>query len=186
MYEAHSGELALRPWHRVIRGIDAPALARTTEFFGATDVTTPDALLRQLASSPSDRMGVFGLWMQSGGRVLEARASGAVDGSSAAASEAVRRLDVSVLSATLSRMFGRTTEELAAAGNLVYADDARQAIADVESGRADSAFLLRPTPTQAVLDVAAAGDYMPAKSTLFYPKVYPKAATGLVFNPLSD
>ena len=70
---------------------------------------------------------------------------------------------------------------MAADGRLSYADDAQKALADVESGNADAAFLVRPTPVEDVIAVAAAGDYMPAKSTLFYPK----AATGLVFNPLS-
>jgi uncharacterized protein (DUF1015 family) len=43
-------------------------------------------------------------------------------------------------------------------------------------------FLLRPTPIEHVMAVAAAGEHMPAKSTFFYPK----AATGVVFNPLID
>ena len=44
---------------------------------------------------------------------------------------------------------------------------------------ADAAFLLEPTPVASILDVAGAGDVMPQKSTYFYPK----ALTGLVFNP---
>jgi uncharacterized protein (DUF1015 family) len=79
-------------------------------------------------------------------------------------------------------MFGSTAETMAAEGRLTYATDAAEAVAEVESGRADVAFLVRPTPIEDVLAVAEAGDSMPAKSTLFYPK----AATGLVFNPLSD
>jgi uncharacterized protein (DUF1015 family) len=79
-------------------------------------------------------------------------------------------------------MIGSTPEELATRGNLTYVADADEALAQVDSGAADAAFLLRPTPIQAVVDVAAAGDHMPAKSTFFHPK----AATGLVFNPLAD
>nr|MBA2556361.1 DUF1015 family protein [Chloroflexota bacterium] len=45
-----------------------------------------------------------------------------------------------------------------------------------------AAFLLPPTPIQAVLDVAAAGEVMPQKSTYFQPK----AATGLLFNPVVE
>ena len=43
----------------------------------------------------------------------------------------------------------------------------------------DLAFLVAPTPVRAVVDVAAAGEVMPQKSTFFYPK----AETGLVLNP---
>ena len=49
-----------------------------------------------------------------------------------------------------------------------------------ESGQAQATFLLAPTPVESVLAVAAAGQHMPAKSTFFHPK----AATGVVFNPL--
>jgi uncharacterized protein (DUF1015 family) len=79
-------------------------------------------------------------------------------------------------------MIGATPEQLAAEGQLSYANDVKTAIADVEAGRAAAAFLVRPTPIDDVVRVAAAGEFMPAKSTLFYPK----AATGLVFNPLND
>ena len=44
---------------------------------------------------------------------------------------------------------------------------------------ADAAFLLEPTPVASILDVSGEGDVMPQKSTYFYPK----ALTGLVFNP---
>jgi uncharacterized protein (DUF1015 family) len=184
MFEAHSGGLALRPWHRVLHGVhDSVLSAGVEDSFVVTQASTPDELLRDLAAAPADAPGVFGLWTAQGGALLELREPSAViQFPSGRDSEAVDRLDVSVLSATLSRMFGTSAETLAADGRLTYATDATQAIADVQEHRADAAFLLRPTPTEAVLSVAEAGDYMPAKSTLFYPK----AATGLVFNPLSD
>jgi uncharacterized protein (DUF1015 family) len=182
LYEAHSGGLALRPWHRLLRGVDESAVSALDQWFEPTNKSTPEELLRDLDKSPADKPGVFGLWTASGGSLLEARPGAASALPSAAASEAEGRLDVSVLSATLSRMFGTPTETLAADGRLTYATDAGEAIGDVQAHRADAAFLLRPTPIEDVLAVAEAGDYMPAKSTLFYPQ----AATGLVFNPLGD
>ena len=181
MYEAHSGGLALRPWHRVLRGVDESGLAAIEQWFDSTAKSTPAELLRVLANSPADKAGIFGLWTADGGRLLEPR-PGADFVPSVAGSETVDRLDVSVLSATLTRMFGTPTEELAADGRLTYGTDAAEAIGEVQAHRADAAFLVRPTPIEEVLAVAEAGGYMPAKSTLFYPK----AATGLVFNPLSD
>ncbi len=62
-----------------------------------------------------------------------------------------------------------------------YTKSAAEAAALVDAGTdgADAAFLLEPTPVASILDVAGAGDVMPQKSTYFYPK----ALTGLVFNP---
>jgi uncharacterized protein (DUF1015 family) len=182
MYEAHSGGLALRPWHRVLRGIGDSVPLALEQWLELKATSTPGQLLRDLASSTIDKPGVFGVWTASGGGLLEPGRGIAAEVPSPVGSESVRRLDVSVLSATLSRMCGTTPENLAAAGKLAYYDDALKALAEVQSGRADAAFLVRPTPVEDVLAVAAAGDYMPAKSTLFYPK----AATGLVFNPLGE
>ena len=62
-----------------------------------------------------------------------------------------------------------------------YTKSAAEAVSLVEAGAdgADAAFLLEPTPVASILDVSAEGDVMPQKSTYFYPK----ALTGLVFNP---
>jgi uncharacterized protein (DUF1015 family) len=79
-------------------------------------------------------------------------------------------------------MIGTSTQALADEGRLTYTADASAAVAEVNAGNADAAFLLRPTPIGDVMAVAVAGEHMPAKSTFFYPK----AATGLVFNPLTD
>ena len=86
------------------------------------------------------------------------------------------------MSDTLPAMTGSTERELTDAGRLTYTHDAREAIAAVNGARADVCLLLRPTPIDQVLAVAAAGEFMPAKSTYFYPK----AATGLVFDLLSE
>ncbi len=50
-----------------------------------------------------------------------------------------------------------------------------------ESGRAQLAVLVRPTPLAAVRDVSRAGELMPQKSTFFHPKL----ATGLFIHPLT-
>lgn len=50
------------------------------------------------------------------------------------------------------------------------------------AGFAQVAVIVRPTPLQAVKEIGAAGELMPQKSTFFYPKL----ATGLFINPLSE
>jgi uncharacterized protein (DUF1015 family) len=61
-----------------------------------------------------------------------------------------------------------------------YTADAQEAIAAVDAGDAQAAFLLRPTPIQQVFEVAQRGEVMPLKSTYFYPKLL----SGLLFHPL--
>jgi uncharacterized protein (DUF1015 family) len=146
--------------------------------FDTQQVATEDELVDRIGGS--SHAGVLGIWTGRQGLVLEVnrqKAQAFVDGG---ASESVRWLDVSVLSGTLNAMTGATEAELTAQGRLSYTHDARQAIREVETGAADVAFILRPTPLDQVLAVAAAGDFMPPKSTYFYPK----AATGLVFDAL--
>ena len=63
---------------------------------------------------------------------------------------------------------------------VTYTPSRRQAVATVDSGDAQAAFLLRPTRIDDVFDVARRGDVMPQKSTYFFPKL----TSGLLFHPL--
>jgi uncharacterized protein (DUF1015 family) len=65
---------------------------------------------------------------------------------------------------------------------LAYTRDGLEAIAGVDSGEYQIAFLLNPTPISSVLAVADEGVRMPQKSTYFHPKT----PTGLVIHPLWD
>jgi uncharacterized protein (DUF1015 family) len=61
-----------------------------------------------------------------------------------------------------------------------YTPRAEEAVALVDSGEADAAFLLRPPTIEQVRAVAEAGETMPQKSTYFYPKLL----SGLLFHEL--
>jgi uncharacterized protein (DUF1015 family) len=63
---------------------------------------------------------------------------------------------------------------------VTYTPDARAAVAAVDRGEAEAAFLLRPTRIEDIWEVARRGDVMPQKSTFFYPKL----TSGLLFHPL--
>jgi uncharacterized protein (DUF1015 family) len=54
---------------------------------------------------------------------------------------------------------------------VTYTPNASEAIAAVDSGDAEVAFLLRPTRIEDVWAIAGRGDVMPQKSTFFYPKL---------------
>jgi uncharacterized protein (DUF1015 family) len=70
-------------------------------------------------------------------------------------------------------------ERLAPEG-VTYTPSVDEALAAIESGGAEAAFLLRPPSLEQVWAVAAEGRTMPQKSTYFYPKL----VSGLLFLPL--
>jgi len=65
-------------------------------------------------------------------------------------------------------------------GGVTYTPHRDEAVATVDRGEAEAAFLLRPTKIEDVWDVARRGEVMPQKSTFFYPKL----TSGLVLLPL--
>jgi len=67
-------------------------------------------------------------------------------------------------------------DQLAPQG-VTYTPHAGEAVAAVDRGEAEAAFLLRPTRIEDVWEIAARGDVLPQKSTFFYPKL----TSGLLF-----
>jgi uncharacterized protein (DUF1015 family) len=63
-----------------------------------------------------------------------------------------------------------------------YTPQLAEAVAAVDRGDAEVAFLLRPTPLEAVWETAQRGEVMPPKTTYFYPKL----TSGLLLHPLDD
>jgi uncharacterized protein (DUF1015 family) len=61
-----------------------------------------------------------------------------------------------------------------------YTPDRTEAVARVDRGEADVAFLLRPTRIEDVFARARRGEVMPQKTTYFFPKL----RSGLLFQPL--
>ena len=70
--------------------------------------------------------------------------------------------------------------ERAAPAGVTYTPLREEAVATVDRGQAEAAFLLRPTRIEDVWEVARRGDVMPQKSTFFYPKL----TSGLLMLPL--
>ncbi len=84
----------------------------------------------------------------------------------------LRRLDVILLHRlVLERLLGIDAQAVREEKNLSYFRDAALACDAVDSGRGQAAFLLNPTPVQAVHANALADCPMPQKSTDFYPKL---------------
>ncbi len=96
--------------------------------------------------------------------------------------EDFKRLDVVILhTIILEHTLGITREDLTQERNVEYLRDAGPGVASVLEGDAQALFLLNPTKTWQVRNVASAGVRMPQKSTDFYPKL----VTGLVLNKLN-
>ncbi len=70
--------------------------------------------------------------------------------------------------------------ESLAPGPVRYTPSVDEAVAAVERGEADGAFIVRPTRIEDVFRFAQAGETLPQKTTYFYPKLL----SGLLFLPL--
>ena len=87
-------------------------------------------------------------------------------------SEAQRGLDVALLHRLiLEKGLGISAEAVAAEKYVGYEREMEAAIAHVDRGEAQAAFLLNPVRVQQVADIALGGDVLPQKSTDFYPKL---------------
>ena len=189
LFDATHEQMTVLATHRIVRGLgDAGAAAlleSASKLFDVELVHDPVALARAFAPAalaPGGE-GRFGLWTRGGGAILHARrevfARWLPEGS-----DAVRRLDVTLLQVALERLLALDPAAIAGGDAVEYATASDTAIARVIAGTdgADAAFLLDPTPVAEIAAVAAAGDVMPQKSTYFYPK----ALTGLVLNPFEQ
>jgi len=70
--------------------------------------------------------------------------------------------------------------EQAGPEDVSYTPSREEAEAAVDRGDAEGAFLVRPTPIEAVFERARRGEVLPQKTTYFYPKL----VSGLLFHPL--
>jgi uncharacterized protein (DUF1015 family) len=80
----------------------------------------------------------------------------------------------------LKGLAGMSDEDIDARRGLEYAKSVPDALAMVDDGRYDVAFVQRPVPVEQVRAIAETDENMPPKSTYFFPKVM----TGMVFNPV--
>ena len=174
------------PTHRVARAVAAAdGLVAAAGSSGLFDVAPADGAALRAAFGPEAQApggrGRIGLWTRAGGAVLTARRDAFVP-FLPPGGEALRRLDVTLLSVTLERLCAIDRAATTTGGRVGFTKDAAEAIAwvDERADAADAAFLLEATPIPEIVAVARDGDVMPQKSTYFYPK----PLSGLVLNPL--
>ncbi len=83
-----------------------------------------------------------------------------------------RQLDVVLLhEGILEPALGITPQAVTKEANLTYEREAANALAAVDSGRAQVSFLLNACDVEKVIEIATANEVMPQKSTDFFPKL---------------
>jgi uncharacterized protein (DUF1015 family) len=176
--------LTVLPTHRLLSGLDDGRRAALRQVI-ERDFDVREIERGELEPPPADAAAAsieFG-YMDGDGRPqrLVLKDPAIADRALAGRPEPYRRLDTALLEELILKgALGMTEDDVARQAGVSYAKRVEDALAAVESGSADAAFLLRATPVDQVREVAEAGESMPPKSTFFYPKV----PTGLVFNPL--
>jgi uncharacterized protein (DUF1015 family) len=187
LVNAETEELEILPTHRLLMNqTDGAGLAAFAREPGPMWTTAPvDAADLPMALDRTDqRTPSFGLVLPDAAFVVEADGDLLTERMRAERmSTAVRRQELAVLhAAILHDRLGIDEEALAGGERVTYTRDEAAARAAVSAGDASAAILVRPTRLEELAAVASAGDFMPQKSTYFYPKLL----TGLVFNPLEE
>ena len=175
--------LQILPTHRVVPGVKATAKTFSDDTqieVSRLEVDDPDQAVQALAPLGPQAV-AFHNPAAPGYFALRPRSADILDAHEPQRSPAWRRLGLAFLHAYLLERV--VTPRLCAGKEprIKYVKAGPDAVtAAAETG--GSAFLMQPTTMEELRAVCSAGDVMPQKSTYFYPKL----ASGLVINPLSD
>jgi uncharacterized protein (DUF1015 family) len=175
--------ITILPTHRVVQGIEnfsspdfitkASAFYTITEIAAAPAASSPGeassaGLTAQLNQSPGDSF----IAVTGDGNYILTPKPEAIAPLLAGLPPKQRQLGVAQLHAVvLDHLLGLTEDKIRATGNIQYLREAAEAVALVESGEANIAFLIKPITLDQLKDVSLSGEVMPQKSTDFYPKL---------------
>jgi uncharacterized protein (DUF1015 family) len=172
--------LLVLPLHRLVRGITPSVLVKLSDqlknFFILESVPFKTGSLDASGLPADSCLGILGL-QQGSLVVLKKRQDISLETMMPSnRSQAYREFGVSILNHII---LDNVLSE-AKALDIAYTVDVKEAHQQVEEGKYQLAFLLKPLQPEMVKTVADAQDRMPSKSTYFYPKL----PAGLVINPL--
>ncbi len=177
--------LTVFPTHRLLSGLNENQDIRDHLINGIhTAFEVEETDLDRLDPVDMEGIGCFGFADAATGRKYRLRLKdpAALDTLMEGRSEAYRHLDAAILEkVVLNGLLGMSEADVEAKRGIGYAKSIGAALADLDEGAHQAAFILRATPIEQVRAVAAAGETMPPKSTYFYPKLL----SGMAFNPLS-
>ncbi len=178
-----SDGLHILPTHRVVSGLEGFKSADFAYKIGqvfskvAGSETAPrntDALLGELARATQDAgPGATTMLAVMRDRLLTLTLDAKErNGRFPGISERQSQLDMVVLhQGVLDRVLGISAEAVRAGKHVSYQRDAAEAVAAVQRGDAQVAFLVNPVTMNQLRENTFAGDVMPQKSTDFYPKL---------------
>jgi uncharacterized protein (DUF1015 family) len=188
MYLARAEDpgLLVLPTHRLVRGLsDFSQSAFLSGAAAAFDVIPGDETTAQTVEARLSQLSVgedgqprvvFGL-RAAGKRGPTWLVLKPIVDLSALGPPSLRNLDVTVLHGVLlGPLLGIDASAMAKQSNLLYTHDTSEALARVDAGEVQAAFLMNATSVSQVLDACEQGHVLPQKSTYFQPKL----ATGLV------
>jgi uncharacterized protein (DUF1015 family) len=147
-------------------------LERASRRFEIRRLASDDALRQALDAAPQAGAAIGLVLAGDEGRYLLSPKPDALEDLLAGLSETERRLDVVLLhKALMAEAAGLSDDDVRELKSIRYVRGFEQAIADVASGAAQAAFLLRPVDVQDVARISFSGGVMPQKSTDFHPKL---------------
>ena len=172
--------ITILPTHRVAYGLTGfnarEFAARAEEFFIVSEIpvnpgdSVPDvqALLNRLGQSH----GVAFVAATRDGNFLLTPRPEAIAPLISGLSQRQQQLDVTQLhKVVLEKILGLSEETIRAGSHIRYLREASEAVAQVGSGEADVAFLIKPVTLEQMRDISLNLEVMPQKSTDFYPKL---------------
>lgn len=175
--------LQILPTHRVLPGVSVPAdqLAEDANVaVHALNPGNPTQAVAALEEFGPQAVGMYDAATRTY-RALKPTAPGVLDQLEPEHSEAWRRLGLTFLHAYIIKQIVQPNICRGQAPEIRYikSDDDAVKVANETGG---TAFLMQPTTMEEMRAVCTANDLMPQKSTYFYPKL----ASGLVINPLTE
>jgi uncharacterized protein (DUF1015 family) len=176
--------LTVFPTHRLLSGFAADPERQQRLGGGLRELFEVSEIAREeLDPADEDGVGVFGLYdsFHKQAYRLRLKDTAELDRRLAGKPEAYRRLDSAILETlVLKGLAGMSDHDIDERRGLEYAKSVADALAMVDDGNFDVAFIQRPVPVEQVKAVAETDENMPPKSTYFFPKVM----TGFAFNPV--
>ena len=168
--------LLVQPYHRILS--EGPSLDEAAQKLGSRfRVTRVSDVAQAAASAAQSKAGyAFALAEPGRGALVAEAEPGATSLLDSAAAPSLRALDTFFLHhAVLGPLLGVKDTAVS------YVHSQAEAEAAVAAGECRLAVLMRATPVEQIVDVAEAGESMPAKSTFFHPKL----PSGLVIHALA-
>jgi uncharacterized protein (DUF1015 family) len=166
--------ITILPTHRVVFGLTGfngkQFAEQAASFFNVQEIPATDAAILLKRLNETEGVAIIAV-TRNGNFLLRAKPE-AINAALADVSPHQRSLDVVQLhKIVLEKILGLNEETVRAGTNVRYLREAPEALAQVLTGEADVAFLIKPVTLKQMEDISLNLEVMPQKSTDFYPKL---------------